>query len=82
MADANLEKIAIELGLEVRHSNMNSNIQISGKTSEVLRAWAVAGYDRQRQSEKSYIFSMNGQYAGSACCLPEEDFVFSSTPCQ
>lgn len=85
MADANLMKIAESLGLEVRTRNATGKVWISGTTGEVLRAWAMAGYDRRTepktvpggQDVNSYIFTLNGEYAGHAACL--DGFAFSST---
>jgi hypothetical protein len=86
--ESNLEKIAKELGLEVEHSGPVSpkgHIRIYGPLAEVLRAWAMAGYDRELswdgEKTKTWIFAVDGEYAGLCDTVKNEDFGYSYTSC-
>jgi len=77
----NLENAAKELGLKLE--SKNGRVQISGRLSEVLRAWAMAGYDRKQtwdgEKTKSWAFYLNGEYAGECDTIKGENLGYSFT---
>lgn len=59
-----LEKDAAKLGLTFETMTVNGNVHITGRTGDVIKAFAAQGADVVKDGEHSWKVLLSGEYAG------------------